>query len=99
MYRIFLFPKTVDIAINLIISKVSPLTTGKVITDVNTTLFMYVCRSRSLLGRLAELCSGESSNGTLGEGGATVRESVSQKAGSCCRNLQNPFSRIYSTVS
>jgi len=35
----------------------------------------------------------------LEEGGAILGESISQQAGMCCRNLQNPFSRIYITFS
>jgi hypothetical protein len=34
----------------------------------------------------------------LGEGGATVRDIISHRAGTCCLGLTYPFSRIYSTV-
>jgi hypothetical protein len=57
---------------------------------------MFVMMSIKLIGWNYVLW--ERSNGTLGERGATLREGISQQAGSCCMRLKESFPLIYSSV-
>jgi len=82
MHRNASLSKGVVLAINLNISKVPLLTTGKVITYVSTSSFMYVFRSQSLISKLAETLLKGMEQWYLGEGVAIVRDSISQQAGS-----------------
>ena len=69
MYRNSSFSKALDIAINLETPKFYLLTTGKVITYVSTSSFMYVFRSPGLLSKLDEPLLRGRRNCTLGKEG------------------------------
>jgi len=88
MYRNSSFSKALDIAINLKTPKFCLLPTGKVITYVSTSSFMYVFRSPSLLNKLAETLLRGRRNFTLGkEGLLCVTASVNRVAGNRIREI------------